>query len=846
MLHKIQTQEPERRLLAQKALLWVTYAVRPLSSDELQDGAEIDETSTSDSDDKPYGAAGRQLLASCANFIEISGTTVSFVHYTAMEFFRRTGRDLVRKSLNGSTEFDHFFPGQSKAHLQLGRWSTLYLLRAFGKEKPTFAIEQPGWFLMMNQLAHYACANFDQHLYRAQDVLNDETVSLVENFLASEGGILEGFMLVRNMESIWDIMAFESMKFWPGNTTRNTIIRTTALQLIPRFALPPAESIDAEIQRNKWILHHAAFSGDIDLVESILKNISQESGFISKEDTRGATALYYAARQGFIEICRRLIDIGGIPLDAGHAQSNPLQVAALNGHLAVVKLLLDKGADSRAQGGLYNTPLQAASWNGHYGIVDELLKRGKKSVDVNAKAESDTPRAYCALQAAAFRGHDAIVRRLIDAGADVDIPEPYPSQFGLPLQAAIQGGHLSTAKILLDAGADINAKSGETEAGGTALIAASANGDDTAVRFLIERGAIVVETEGDATEESGLADGKSDSELSGWESADSEYGSLDGQTALHWALAHGHQEVVNTLLSHGASLTRVADKYGNAVQAAVTGGNEYLVRKALDAGIDVNAPGGYFATSLIAAAQQGNVNIARILLGAGANIEPIDRNYGNALDAACYAGHYDVAELLLDRGASVRNALPEIASNGNIDLAKKVLDRGADVNAICRSPYQTALQAAASGGLAEMVQLLLKHGADPNYIGGVYGTALHAAISNGSLETIKHLVDAGADVNSPYGQEPEGTPLQAACLKMDEETVRYLLGHGAKVNLETPCGEFGSALQAAVTKNWGPVVRLLLDSGADVHAQGGRYTTALNAAKELQNDDLVKLLMERI
>jgi ankyrin repeat protein len=807
MLKRIEALPENEKRIAQRCLLWVTYAVQPLTQRELEGAIRIEDATSSSE-----GSETAMILRVCSNFLELEASTehVVFIHFSAVEF-------LKGQPGAGTRGIEHYFYEQSAAHLTLAKLCSKYLLRSFTEDEATSALSDTGWFLIGHELAFYACHHFDYHLFehysQEGDSIDHDAKECVEEFLACENAVLVGFMLIRTLDDMWSMDLFDKVDFWPGQVSRETIIRSTRLNAIPEFRLPDRTALE-EMEANGWILHHAAFSDDIDLVEKILDNAPPE--FVRRTDSRGATALYYAARQGNDVVCQRLIDVGQIDPNDGNEFSNPLQAAAFGGHRKVVLLLLGRGANAGLIGGLHNSSLQAAAWGEHYALVYDLLRSGKVNINASSKG---SPSTYCALQAAAFRGNDSIVHLLLDAGAEVDIPEPggEGTQFGLPLQATMHGGHISTAKILLDAGAGINAESGEGGVGGTAataLQAAAWSGHREAVKFLIERNADVKQIAGT-------------------------HGS-----ALHTALTRGREEVVDILLEKGADIQERVGKYGSSLQAAATSGNERLVRLVLDAGVNPNVKGGYFKSPLIAAAQRGSLSIITMLVEAGADLEKFDGNYGTALDAAAYARHPEIVRYLLEKGATVGGALVEIASSDQVDLAEELIRRGADVNAPGRSPYGVPLQAASWGANPKMVELLLTKGAHVNHRGGVYGNALHAAVYSGSLEAVKLLIQAGADPNNPTGQRPNGTPLQCACIQVHENIVRYLLENGAKANVR-PCGEFGTALQAAVVKNYEPIATLLLDHGADVNAVGGKYGTALEAAAFNGNIELATLLINR-
>jgi ankyrin repeat protein len=124
-----------------------------------------------------------------------------------------------------------------------------------------------------------------------------------------------------------------------------------------------------------------------------------------------------------------------------------------------------------------------------------------------------------------IHGHAEAVRRLLDAGANVD-----GALHGLtPLMAAARGGHGDIVRILLAADAEVNLMSGPRrgctdDAASTALTFAAGQGDLETVRLLISAGADVSARNG------------------------------DNETALMRATQRGHTEVVKALLQAGADV----------------------------------------------------------------------------------------------------------------------------------------------------------------------------------------------------------------------------------------------------------------------------------------------------
>ena len=161
-----------------------------------------------------------------------------------------------------------------------------------------------------------------------------------------------------------------------------------------------------------------------------------------------------------------------------------LQTAAAEGHHEVVSLLLERHADVNActahkymsQG----TALQAAVEAGNLEIVELLLDHG---ADPNLGGGSLT----CPIIAAARKGEELILERLVRAKADVDVfggPD-----MSTPLVNAAACLPQSSLRLLLDAGADINLPD---QNGNTALMVAALNGDAESVQFLLDQGGNVL------------------------------------------------------------------------------------------------------------------------------------------------------------------------------------------------------------------------------------------------------------------------------------------------------------------------------------------------------------------
>jgi ankyrin repeat protein len=213
-----------------------------------------------------------------------------------------------------------------------------------------------------------------------------------------------------------------------------------------------------------------------------------------------------------------------------------------------------------------------------------------------------------------------------------------------------------------------------------------------------------------------------------------------------------------------------------------------------------------------------------------------------------------MARFLLRKGANVnaaarknggRTALQAAATIGNNDLVQILLDEGDDVNAPpAFIEGRTAIQAAAQGRHTEILRTLKEHRADLNAKAGTFRgrTCLQAAAENVDSEMIHALLKLVAEVNSPVGDERGKTALQVAIQSNDSASIHLLLNWGADINAAPSPVKGLSALYGAIRHNDLTLTRRLLKV-ANPNGATSRHPPVVKAAR-VRSFDLVQSLIE--
>lgn len=232
--------------------------------------------------------------------------------------------------------------------------------------------------------------------------------------------------------------------------------------------------------------------------------------------------------------------------------------------------------------------------------------------------------------------------------------------------------------------------------------------------------------------------------------------------ALHLASRAGHNEVVEILLDHGASIDACSHQLGRRVH--------FLPR---------DYPEQY-----------------------GTSHFPANTGYSPLHLAICYFRE-STARLLLSRGASARlsepqrkdafTALHSAASTGQVDLCNYILDQGfAELDALDDTGLTPFYYAYRSGQWDSTVSYLLEKGADINFLfrqfphrdwrrpaiqGGEFSTTLYEACAFGCYAEAVELINLGADVNRGFFalDTQHRSPLHALCEppKLSHEAARH-------------------------------------------------------------------------
>jgi catechol 2,3-dioxygenase-like lactoylglutathione lyase family enzyme len=196
---------------------------------------------------------------------------------------------------------------------------------------------------------------------------------------------------------------------------------------------------------------------------------------------RGWTGLHEAAKNGYVDTARVLLEYGADPnaRDAGD-NTYPLHWAAAHRQLEIVRMLLDAGGDVHGFGDVHE--LDAIGWATVF-HPGESTPGDKPEVAALLVERGARHHIFSAISI----GDVGLIRQLVHE--DPKAMERRMSRFehgATPLHFALNGKRYDILELLIELGADLE---GRDRDGHTALEAAMLHGDREAVRRLVSAGA---------------------------------------------------------------------------------------------------------------------------------------------------------------------------------------------------------------------------------------------------------------------------------------------------------------------------------------------------------------------
>lgn len=329
------------------------------------------------------------------------------------------------------------------------------------------------------------------------------------------------------------------------------------------------------------------------------------------------------------------------------------------------------------------------------------------------------------------------------------------------------------------------------------------------------------------------------------------------------------------------------DEEGNtALQFASASGHENLVRFLLRKGASVDSRNNYGWTPLMQAARFGHLSVGHMLLENGAEINGRNRLGASVLGMAARGGHIHVVKLLLESGAYVDDydhlaVAADVVSNGNnnnscsttgfggiegcagdgrefMDITplmvasqhgheatvRLLLEWGSDVNFSQKTTGWGPLMVATLSGKVAVTQQLVERGADPDRVNVLSKTAFELAMQL-KQKDIKSYLDAITTVR-PQTDDERRRPDVFSALKLgNSQLVKEILEEDP-MQVNSSNQEGASPLMIAAVSGQVEVVQLMVEKKADIDKQDGVHGwTALMQATYHGNKDTVKYLLSQ-
>uniref|UniRef100_A0A0A9WM61 Serine/threonine-protein phosphatase 6 regulatory ankyrin repeat subunit B n=1 Tax=Lygus hesperus TaxID=30085 RepID=A0A0A9WM61_LYGHE len=606
-------------------------------------------------------------------------------------------------------------------------------------------------------------------------------------FHAAEKGnlnILELLINARSNMNTADLKGFTPLHLACTNG------HTAAVELL----VNSGAAVNGNLTFNVTPLQAATMKGFGEIVEFLVS----KGADIHQKSQLGFSALHLAAAGGSSHLIQCLVKYGAkINTVDSNTGYTPLHLACLSGHCEASKTLLRLGSRIHEKGKDGRCSLQCAvayNYQQSFSLVKMLIKNGavpdtkvikqairSSSLDVveflleNCKRISDSSDL---LLEACLRHHNGILKSLLKRGLDVNEKFNVAGEGWLtPVEFAASKGHEDVLDLLLEQGANPNVQGSDGE---TPLHKSAGAGHVKAVAALLSHKAVIliVDLKKRTALDLAIANGHIDivkMMIDHCENIDvNRRAGNEDLSLLHVATQFGHIEIVKLLIEKGADINIKNSSGSKAIHFAARDGFPEIVELFLSKKIDLYDRGVGGNTLLHYTAQGSGdcLKVADMLI----NEKHFDVNTKNdngktPLHLAVYfTSNIPLIQFFLKHGAffnskAQMNIEPaDMCSNPKVDClfasirklfiavkqrdlknVMEIIQEEALVIDVKNNKNESPLLCAAWKGYEDIVDALLKNGANPNITGKSGSTALHYAAKSSYYNIIELLLGYGAN-----------------------------------------------------------------------------------------------------
>ncbi|XP_046567997.1 ankyrin repeat and KH domain-containing protein mask-like [Haliotis rubra] len=552
--------------------------------------------------------------------------------------------------------------------------------------------------------------------------------------------------------------------------------------------------------------------GHRDVVELLVDHRAN----LSLRDVHGYNILHLGSHGEYVEVLKYVLSQDTEDINSrANDNKTPVMVAGRRGHRDVVELFVKRGANLSLTDRSRSNILHYACAGGHVEVTKYILSQN--TVDINSRRNDNrTP-----VMIAGRWGHRDVVELLVDHRANLSLRDVHGYNI---LHLGSHGEYVEVLKYVLSQDTeDINSRANDNK---TPVMVAGERGHRDVVELFVKRGANLSLTDRSRSNILHYACAGGHVEVTKYilsqNTVDINSRRNDNRTPVMIAGRWGHRDVVELLVDHRANLS-LRDVHGyNILHLGSHGEYVEVLKYVLSQDTeDINSRANDNKTPVMVAGRRGHKDVVELFVKRGANLSLTDRSKSNILHYACAGGHVevtkyilsqntvdinsrrndnrtpvmiagrwghrDVVELLVDHRAnlSLRDVhgynILHLGSHGeHVEVLKYVLSQDTeDINSRAND-NKTPVMVAGRRGHKDVVELLVKKGANLTLRDARSDNILHLACRGGHVGVVEYVLSQGiVDVNAK-NEKRESAASIAKTLGL-RHVLELLVSHGANM-----------------------------------------------------------------